>query len=298
VRKGDLIAETDNEDLSEKLDQKQQDIEKIKLVLEQNQQAQQLVIKKQQEILEAFQQKYDTAMDLEKQLGDKNYVYTKNDLDKLNEKVDLQNEVIEKLFIENKIANEKKESELEIAQAEFENLQRKYNETKIFSAVSGEVTFVKEFKQGDKTVPKEVLVTIMDKSNSLFRVDENKDKQFSIGEQAEITVNNDKVIGRVIHPEGIVTPENIKKNAYYMQVDNMPSGIKEGESGKIYVLLDKAENVLYLPKTAINTANGESFVYTYTNEIKEKCVVKTGFTTDNNVEIASGLNEGQIVLLQ
>lgn len=298
VTQGDLIIETENEELEEKLEDKLQEIEKIKLTIQQYKHTQEIAVNKQQQLLDEYTKQLNRATDLEKQLGDKNYVYTKSDMDQLKEKVDSQNEVVEKLFLQHKIENEKIQSQLEIASIELENIQQQYDETKICSNISGEVTFVKEFEQQDKTVPKEVLVTIMDKSSSLFRVEPNDYKKFSIGDTVEIQCNKQNFIGQVIDPVGVVSAENIKQNAYYITVEDLPVDIKEGTSGKIFVLLGQAENVLYLPKGAINNANGESFVYTYDNEVKQKCIVKTGFQTDYMVEITNGLKEGQVVVVQ
>jgi len=74
--------------------------------------------------------------------------------------------------------------------------------------------------------------------------------------------------------------------------------IFEGMSGNVTFVTDKKEAVLSISEKAVFEENGRPYVY-YKNSAgeREKKEVETGFTNGTNVEIVSGLSEGDIVYI-
>ena len=66
--------------------------------------------------------------------------------------------------------------------------------------------------------------------------------------------------------------------------------------GDLTFILKKKEDVLYTPAKYIKSDNGKKFVKVKEQNQELKKYVETGMETDNEVEITSGLNEGETVV--
>ena len=73
--------------------------------------------------------------------------------------------------------------------------------------------------------------------------------------------------------------------------------VKLGMSGTTVVSLDRAENVVAVPLGAVSTRNGKSYVSVVNGEEMSPTEVEVGISNDSFVEIKSGLNEGDNVLV-
>lgn len=70
---------------------------------------------------------------------------------------------------------------------------------------------------------------------------------------------------------------------------------KIGMTGDVDFVTDRKDNVLYLPVKYIKKENGKQYVSIQEKGREVKKYVVTGMETDNNVEIISGLTEGEAV---
>lgn len=69
-----------------------------------------------------------------------------------------------------------------------------------------------------------------------------------------------------------------------------------GDMIKITVILQKKEDVLWLPPQAIRSFEGRKFVVVQEGNMQQRVDVKTGIVSSERVEITDGLKEGQIVV--
>jgi multidrug efflux pump subunit AcrA (membrane-fusion protein) len=65
---------------------------------------------------------------------------------------------------------------------------------------------------------------------------------------------------------------------------------------KITVVLQKKDDVLWLPPQAIRSFEGRKFVVVQEGALQQRVDVKTGIISSEKVEIIDGLKEGQIVV--
>lgn len=296
VKTGDILAETDNSSIKKNISSQEQTIAKIEMNIRQTLENQEFNLKIERENLQNLQKKYENTVSLEKSIGKGNYIYSANEISKLEENVKVQEEKIQNLIKEYEMANYENNNSLAIEKVKLDNYYKQLESTRIYATIDGVVTYIKPVNEGDKTVADEKLITVLDKSTSLFRVTGSNAEKFKLGDKTEIIYDEAVYKAEVINPAGIVSEKNLKKDAVYMRAEGLPNDIAEGSSGRIYNLIDKAENVLYLPKSAVSTANGKSFVYVYEDEIKQRREVETGFATNTVVEIKSGLSEGELIV--
>jgi hypothetical protein len=70
-----------------------------------------------------------------------------------------------------------------------------------------------------------------------------------------------------------------------------------GELATVSIILQQKENVLWLPPAAIRTYQGRNFcVVQNPDGTQQRVDVLLGITTDERVEIVSGLSQGQTIV--
>src|SRR4030042_248193 len=88
----------------------------------------------------------------------------------------------------------------------------------------------------------------------------------------------------------------LKVYATDVGIDGTHNALKTGMTGKVTVIIDKLQDVLYVPIQSVVTVEDKKICY-IAGSPGEKREVETGLFTDNFVEIKSGLAEGEKVLL-
>jgi hypothetical protein len=73
-------------------------------------------------------------------------------------------------------------------------------------------------------------------------------------------------------------------------------GLGIGDLVQVNVVLQKKENVLWLPPQAVRTFEGRRFVVIQDGQGQRRVDVKVGLQNNDRLEIVEGLNEGQVVL--
>lgn len=88
------------------------------------------------------------------------------------------------------------------------------------------------------------------------------------------------------------------ERAIHIVLDSAPSSstYQSGDKVTVIVQLASKENVLWLPPDAIRSAGGRTFVIINTDSGPQRIDVEIGLRTRDRVEIASGLEEGQVVV--
>ncbi len=81
-------------------------------------------------------------------------------------------------------------------------------------------------------------------------------------------------------------------------LDGSYDWLKPGMTAKVEILIDELDDVLYVPIQAVATVSGERVAYlARLGGDPEKRVIETGEFNDSFIEVKSGLNEGDEVLL-
>ena len=79
--------------------------------------------------------------------------------------------------------------------------------------------------------------------------------------------------------------------------DSVPATVKPGMTASVSVVTASKDNVIEVPSAAISSSGGQSTVTVLVNGKDEVRPVETGLKGDGTTEIASGLNEGDQVVM-
>lgn len=196
---------------------------------------------------------------------------------------------------------DKKSLELRLSQ-----LNAQLNESKMVSPIDGMVSFVTDLKPGDRLEAFESIVRIADLSNLQLQYTAATAKSLTdvkLGMEVKILIGGEEYKGEVVQtPEDI--PEDIAVNSdqydksLLIRLHELPNGISIGDSAEIEITLAKKEEVLVIPINGLRTMGNRNYVQVLENNSKREIDVEIGIISNTEVEVISGLNEGDQVILK
>lgn len=89
---------------------------------------------------------------------------------------------------------------------------------------------------------------------------------------------------------------NDKSTRISMEITAQKAGYELGDLVRVTVVLQKKDDVLWLPPAAIRTYEGRTFVVVKSGAYQQRIDVKLGIQQEEKVEILDGLQEGMVVI--
>ncbi|MDT8303192.1 MAG: efflux RND transporter periplasmic adaptor subunit [Sedimentisphaerales bacterium] len=151
------------------------------------------------------------------------------------------------------------------------------------------------------------IITIPDASKMKveIKVHENWIDRIQVGQKAKISIaafSDETFTGEVLKKAPLAEPQrflnpDLKVYPTDVSIDGTHGSIKTGMSGKVEILIDELNDVLYVPIQSVVTVEEKELCYVKVGGREEKREVVTGLFNDDFVEIKSGLTQGEKVLL-
>ncbi|HWT76813.1 MAG TPA: biotin/lipoyl-binding protein [Mobilitalea sp.] len=271
VKAGDVLADLEMSDISRQIGDRTDNLELLNLRLTHQNELRQLAISNQKKLKSITG--YDSQLD-----------------SKYNQEISGYDHAIAKL-----------KDDLYIEQERLDQLKEDVKNHQIIAGMDGIVSFVASHQNGDTSDKGTKFITIYDPNTMVFVTDGTNSEQFTKGQKVDITVSGVVYPGVVISPEGLTSQDSksTDKGAVYLEVDNSGTQLHKDDQGEITLIRNELKDILYLPVSAVHDDNGKTIVYVEDDggfkSIKE---VETGMKADRKVEIISGLNEGDSVILE
>ena len=272
VAKGDLLVQLDLSDIVQRIESTDREIERLEVQIEHLEQNRRLA-------LERAQIESETADSAARARAE----------EAVNQSYDGRQESLE--------------DSLNIARLRKADYERQLDERQLRAPMDGTVTYVRKIESGDLSVAGDRVISIADSKLSLFRAETEYWSYLTPGERVMISAGGAEYEAVVMSEEELGLPvqekkENAKALVYFALVE--PSfDLSDNTRGRMVVELDSRQNVLYVPEGSVATINGQSVVY-YQNEEGMKVYknVTVGLDTGELVEIISGLEEGEMVIVE
>lgn len=177
----------------------------------------------------------------------------------------------------------------ETASASFEASARQLDNTKVYAPISG-VIEQKNITEQAVAAPSAPAYTISNKSTILvtFFVPSDAIAQLSHGERVEVEYGQQKYIATIAELGTMVDPQSglFKVKA---AVDGGGDGLLTGLTVKVKAATAKASQSLLIPQSVVYFEDGKPYIYTLNGTTAVKTYITTGVTTDDQVEVLSGI---------
>lgn len=187
------------------------------------------------------------------------------------------------------------EDDLLIQKERIEELEEQIRGRQIYASISGSVTRVKVLNDGDVSKELEKVVTISDVNSSAFLVTGEDAALFKVGDEVLIKYGDEEHEAIVVDPKELGLDGDPETAYFSLRIPD--PALEEGTKGVVNIVLEKAENVLYVKSGTIKKAGDQSVVYYLDEEgMKRIKEVETGLDNGTYVEIVSGLEEGEEII--
>lgn len=195
------------------------------------------------------------------------------------------------------------DSELALAQAKYdaakavlESLQIKSSIDGIVFAVNAEAGQTYQAETALFTIgnPKalEVLANVTEEDYPLMTPGQSVEVYFDARPEVTIQGKVDRIIPLRIEGDR-------PRYHVYITLDDVPDGLADGMTADAAITIEKREGVLCLPRSVVRASGvNEISLKVWTNQAVEIRDVTIGLRGDSDVEILSGLSEGEQVIIQ
>ncbi len=177
-----------------------------------------------------------------------------------------------------------------------EDLERKVNRLAVVSPVDGLVSRV-EIRDKDTVQPNQALISVVDLSRFEveIQVPENYGGEIGIGTPAAILYEGSEYPGDVksLSPE----VENSQFKGVVEFAENPPGSLKQNQRVSTRLILDSRPNVIKAPRGPYLESMGGRQAYVVSNGIAEVRPITVGAVSVTEVEVTSGLQEGERIVL-
>lgn len=211
-----------------------------------------------------------------------------------------------------------KQAEYELTAERLKKFTDQREKTEIKAPADGLVVYFAEqfwrgsssqIAEGAEVYERQTLVQLPDTSamKVKVRIHEAKTSKIAIGQRARIEVEGIPGVqftGRVTKIAPLADSQNrwlnpnLKEYDTEITLDPNSHQLKPGVTARVEILVREVNNVLAVPVQGIYSRNGKSYAFVGRNlERAAPVEIETGFSSDEFVEIRSGLKEGDYVIL-
>lgn len=181
-------------------------------------------------------------------------------------------------------------------------LNTEKDESKLYSPITGTVSSIADVKAGGEVTVGQTVATIVDKNSLYISFEPTDVSKYKVGQKITITYNKKNYAGEVFATSsdfpadtGITFEEN---KVYVAFTGDIPNDAI-GNIADAVLVLDSRKNVVALAKKLVKSVGGKTVVYVLNDKNeKEAREVETGLETGSDIEIVSGLKEGEKVIVR
>jgi len=196
---------------------------------------------------------------------------------------------------------EEKQRQLKERKLELRLRKRDLENTILKAPFSGVVSKIYIEEREIVSASKDILQLInTDKLFADVYVDETDISQVRMGQKAKITIDaypNEIFFGKVVY----IAPETTTSSGLVVvevkiELEKADPKLKVGLTANADIIVGEAKDVLILPVEAVNERGGKKFAVVLKEGKSSLRRITVGVSDDTNVEIKSGLKEGELVL--
>lgn len=179
------------------------------------------------------------------------------------------------------------------------------NQLKLTAEEDCTVTFVKAPEDGEKSISGQIIVTTNTTKGYYMNAFTKNWKRFKKGQQVVIRIAGKEYKATVIEAEDIGLSKTVRPtdkeeaSEVYFHLEDQSAYLQSGDKGEITILVEEKENVLYIPKSSVTLVNDKKIVYVENEDgIRSVKYIETGLETGKEVEVTSGLEEGDSIIVE
>lgn len=186
---------------------------------------------------------------------------------------------------------------INVAQQRLEELNNEKAQRQLIAGIDGVVTSMRWRDDNYRTVKGETLIEVSDMSGAMFVAYSSNASLLEEGGSYMLECNNETYEVTAHYGENLEN-DQLDPESWYLELMIPDPSIEKDDSGNVRVVLESVSDVLYIQMNLIKDVGGKSVVYVLDeNGYKTAREVVTGLSDGKNIQILSGLSEGEYVIV-
>lgn len=305
VKKGDVLAELDNEEIINQIKQQEIALRKAEISYEQQKLMGKLDIASAERKLDRLREEYEKKSAAGVSIAE---------LESLKEQIMDQETNLYKLKMlygsgseDEGYALKQAAFSIQEARMRLEQLNKELERSRLLAPFDGDIIYIDErIREGSYVNAYQILIRIADPTKLQLVYSASDASQLALGMKVDVTFRSTPQIdkNKVFEGKVVMTPSEVPADASdelrrssRIEVQNMPKEAKIGDYAYITVVLEEKRDTIVIPKNLLNRLAGRTYVYVLVDEVREERDVRVGIQTPTQVEILDGLQVGDKLLL-
>lgn len=283
VTKGQVLAKLDVGDLEHSLEEKKINLKKEEL--------------RYDKIMIDYNELLASIKEAKDQLAKAKDQGSKEDTEKWSQKL----EGLEKQKEEKDIDIEIFKLGLSQQETDLERTKERLEKAQLISPIDGIIGFEQGFSMGDWVDTHTTVYTVVDPSDLYLRLNSASVTGLHLGMKADVIVGDQVYSGEVVmtpSSSNEETRDQRLRNAIILSVEGLPNTVMPGDRASIRVVLEERNNVVVLPRAGLRTYGSRNYVLVRDGDTNREIDIEIGMETPTYIEVISGIDEGDTIILR
>lgn len=200
---------------------------------------------------------------------------------------------------------EKNQWDLEKAVLDVELIDIVKNKSILITPMGGTVAQI-NFQPGEvvSTQNNPVVITVVDESGFHFESFVEDIEALKVKKDMAVRISLDAIEDKVfegkinfVSPLAVIDANELSTYKIIIDLGSSSQSLIDGLEGEAEIISREVLNVIKIPNSAVTRDNGKSLVHLNNNGVYEKREIELGFTNGKEVEVVSGLREGDEIIV-
>ena len=179
--------------------------------------------------------------------------------------------------------------------------QAQYDGAKVFAPISGQISYVLGINPGTEIDPYRIIAKIVDPEDLYIEATYTGDmKTFTLGDKVTVTVEGEEYSSEISYTPKEARAEGAEKTDILTAefTDKKPTFAYLGALADIKKIKSVSENAVVIPKNTLKIDGDRTFVQVYKDGEKIEKDILTGISNATEIEVVSGLDDGDEVIIR
>jgi len=180
--------------------------------------------------------------------------------------------------------------------------RERFDATKLRAPIAGQIVFMSRLAIGDWINAYQHLFTVADPSVIFLRYSPAVITGFEVGMTVKVDIDEIEYTGTIVmtpHGEPLIDVQNPRfEDSIIIKVEELPDQVRPGDDASIRVIFEEKHDVITIPRAGLRTMGARNYVVVRKDDINREVDVEVGVETPTMVEIVTGLDEGEQIVLR
>ncbi|MDD6033604.1 MAG: efflux RND transporter periplasmic adaptor subunit [Oscillospiraceae bacterium] len=194
------------------------------------------------------------------------------------------------------------EIDYQLQALQLSELQDEIGKQSIYAPADGVVSYLGKQSVGEYVAARSTMVRIVDPTSLQVECTGDKISDFQLDQEVVVTYNKKQYAGKVVVTPASAPLEMAAEGKTYIRIeitDPLPEGEEMlGKSVSVELIREKKEDVIVIPRNVVSMYSGEAYVQVLENGVKKERIIETGIKNVTSIEVISGLEEGEEVIIK